>query len=80
MRAASIVWRDYNRFMQKYVKKFGDDRLTKVPVDLDTKPYRDEHDTDLLRRMCLLRRPSLRHFCAAWCLKSENGRWPRTAR
>jgi hypothetical protein len=22
-----------------------------VPVDLDTKPYRDEHDFDLLRRM-----------------------------
>jgi hypothetical protein len=37
--------------MQKYVKKFGDERLTKVPVDLDTKPYRDEHDTDLLNRM-----------------------------
>jgi len=25
--------------------------LTKVPDDLDTKPYRDEHDDDLLRRM-----------------------------
>jgi hypothetical protein len=22
-----------------------------VPADLDTKPYRDEHDLDLLRRM-----------------------------
>jgi len=51
VRAAGIVWRDYDGFMQKYVKKFGDERLTKVPVDLDTKPYRDEHDTDLLRRM-----------------------------
>ena len=51
VRAAGIVWRDYDRFMQKYVKKFGDERLTRVPVDLDTKPYRDEHDTDLLRRM-----------------------------
>src|SRR5664279_4704137 len=51
VRAAGIVWRDYDRFMQKYVKKFGDERLTKVPIDLDTKPYRDEHDTDLLRRM-----------------------------
>ena len=36
VRAAGIVWRDYDRFMQKYVKKFGDERLTKVPVDLDT--------------------------------------------
>ena len=51
VRAAGIVWRDYDGFMQKYVKKFGDERLTKVPVDLDTKPYRDEHDTDLLQRM-----------------------------
>ena len=33
--------------MQKYVKEIGDERLTKVPADLDEKPYRDEHDTDL---------------------------------
>jgi len=33
------------------VKTIGDERLTKVPADLDEKPYRDEHDTDLLRRM-----------------------------
>jgi hypothetical protein len=39
--------------MQKFVKRAGDERLTKVPADLDTKPYRDEHDTDLLRRMML---------------------------
>jgi hypothetical protein len=25
--------------------------LSNVPDDLDTKPYRDEHDLDLLRRM-----------------------------
>ena len=37
--------------MQKYVKRIGDERLNKVPRDLDTKPYRDEHDDDLLRRM-----------------------------
>ncbi len=51
VRAAGITWRDYDRFMQKYVKKIGDERLTKVPKDLDLKPYRDEHDDDLLRRM-----------------------------
>jgi len=44
VRAAGITWRDYDRFMQKYVKAIGDERL-------DTKPYRDEHDLDLLRRM-----------------------------
>jgi hypothetical protein len=51
VRAAGISWRDYDRFMQKYVKEIGDERLTKVPEDLDLKPYRDEHDTDLLERM-----------------------------
>lgn len=57
VRAAGIKWRDYDRFMQKYVKTIGDERLTKVPADLDTKPYRDEHDTDLLKRMlaCIAR-------------------------
>ena len=51
VRAAGIRWRDYDRFMQKYVKRIGDERLNKIPRDLDTKPYRDEHDDDLLRRM-----------------------------
>ena len=51
VRAAGIKWRDYDRFMQKYVKTIGDERLTKVPADLDTKPYRDEHDLELLQRM-----------------------------
>ena len=51
VRAAGVRWRDYDRFMQKYVKKIGDERLTKVPPDLDLKPYRDEHDFELLQRM-----------------------------
>src|ERR1700691_5052195 len=51
VRAAGITWRDYDRFMQKYVKQIGDERLTKVPKDLDLKPYRDEQDDDLLRSM-----------------------------
>src|ERR1700726_440609 len=51
VRAAGILWRDYDRFMQKHVKKISDERLTKVPADLDLKPYRDEHDLDLLKRM-----------------------------
>src|SRR6202023_2194666 len=51
VRAAGVLWRDYDRFMQKNVKKIGDERLTKVPADLDLKPYRDDHDFDLLHRM-----------------------------
>src|SRR5438105_3744947 len=51
VRAAGIRWRDYDRFMQKNVKVIGDERLKKVPADLDLKPYRDEHDYDLVQRM-----------------------------
>ncbi|HLI12500.1 MAG TPA: hypothetical protein VKY65_12965 [Alphaproteobacteria bacterium] len=51
IRADRINWHDYDRFMQKYVKRIGDERLTKVPADLDLKPYRDEHDLDVLRRI-----------------------------
>jgi hypothetical protein len=51
VRAAGIGWREYDRFMQKFVKTIGDERLKKVPPDLDLKPYRDEHDFDLLQRM-----------------------------
>ena len=51
VRADGVSWRAYDRFMQRFVKTMGDERLTKLPRDLDLKPYRDEHDTDLLRRM-----------------------------
>ncbi len=34
VRAAGIEWRDYDRFMQKYVEEIGDERLTQVPADL----------------------------------------------
>jgi len=51
VRAAGVEWHVYDRFMQKYVKRIGDERLKKVPKDLDLKPYRDEHDDDLLKRM-----------------------------
>jgi hypothetical protein len=49
--ACGINWNAYDDFMQDNVKYVGDKRLTKVPADLDLKPYRDEHDTELLERM-----------------------------
>lgn len=49
--AQRITWKAYDRFMQKYVKAIGDERLRKVPADLDLKPYRDYHDYELLRQM-----------------------------
>ncbi len=51
VRAAGVSWRAYDAFMQKYVKRIGDERLSRVPKDLDLKPYRDEHDAELLDRM-----------------------------
>ncbi|MGH8460708.1 MAG: hypothetical protein ACRESS_03810, partial [Stenotrophobium sp.] len=51
VRGDGIEWRAYDRFMQKYVKRIGDERLSKVPANLDEKPYRDEHDQDLIARM-----------------------------
>jgi hypothetical protein len=51
VRASGVLWRDYDRFMQRYVKTIGDERLRRVPADLDLKPYRDEHDFELLKRM-----------------------------
>jgi hypothetical protein len=51
VRAAGISWDAYDRFMRMYVKSIGDERLSKVPRDLDLKPYRDENDNKLLRRI-----------------------------
>jgi len=51
VRAAGVEWRAYDKFMQSNVKRAGDERLTKVPADLDLKPYRDEHDADCLQRI-----------------------------
>jgi hypothetical protein len=51
VRAAGISWDAYDRFMRTYVKSIGDKRLGKVPRDLDLKPYREERDEKLLRRI-----------------------------
>jgi hypothetical protein len=46
-----VGWSTYDRFMQRYIKRIGDERLVRVPEDLDYKPYRDEHDRELMQRM-----------------------------
>ena len=51
VRADRVSWRAYDRFMQKYVKEADDEALGNVPGDLDLKPYRDEHDYELMKRM-----------------------------
>lgn len=47
--AAGVAWREYDRFMQLHIKDVGHEKLRRIPFDLDIKPYRDEHDTQLLK-------------------------------
>jgi hypothetical protein len=51
VRADRIEWHAYDSFMQGHVKEIGHEKLQRVPADLDLKPYRDEHDYDLIARM-----------------------------
>ena len=51
VRASGMTWHAYDAFMKKYVMMSGDKKLSKVPRDLDLKPYREERDSALLRRM-----------------------------
>ena len=51
VRASGVSWYAYDRFMRMRVKSIGDERVSKVPRDLDLKPYQDERDDKLLRRM-----------------------------
>ena len=51
VRASGVTWQAYDRFMREFVKRIGDETLSRVPRDLDLKPYKDEHDDGLLRRM-----------------------------
>ena len=50
VKAAGVPWGEYDRFMAKYIKE-ADDAIDRLPADLDIKPYRDEHDVELLKRM-----------------------------
>ena len=51
VRDAGASWRKYDAFMQKYIKLAEERPDLRLPPDLDLKPYRDEHDAPLLRRM-----------------------------
>jgi hypothetical protein len=51
VRAFGISWKEYSAFMDQYIKEAADERLTRIPPDLDIKPYRDEHDFQLLKKM-----------------------------
>jgi hypothetical protein len=51
VRAEGIEWRDYDRFMQQWIKTADSNKLTKVPINLDLTPYLDENDGELIKVM-----------------------------
>jgi hypothetical protein len=55
VRAAGVSWHDYNAFMQQNIEKAGKD-FSKLPPDLDLKPYRDEKDVEMLKRIRQIKR------------------------
>lgn len=51
IRDAGIPWRKYNAFIQDHLKDVTEESDFHIPPDLDLKPYRDEDDYPLLRKM-----------------------------
>ena len=51
VRAAGIEWRDYDRYMQQWIKLADSNKVTRVPMDLDLTPYLDENDGELIKTM-----------------------------
>src|SRR5579864_2654113 len=66
VRAAGVEWRAYDRFMQKYVKHIGDERLTKVPKGIHVRDLQEAiqslrkhvqwHETPASERSAAIRR------------------------
>src|ERR1700704_1624331 len=51
VKAAGVSWRAYQRFMKQHEKAIQDEKVISVPASLDLRPYRDEKDFELLRRL-----------------------------
>ena len=51
VRATGVPWLIYQRFMKKYESPIQEEKLIRVPPQLDLTPYRDEKDFALLRRL-----------------------------
>jgi hypothetical protein len=49
--AAGVSWAAYQRFMKKHEKPIEEEKLQRVPKDLDLTPYSDEKDIKLLRKL-----------------------------
>ena len=51
VKAAGVPWWVYQRFMKQHEKSIEEEKLIKVPTNLDLTPYRDQKDFALLRRL-----------------------------
>jgi hypothetical protein len=51
VKAAGVAWWAYQRFMKQHEKAIEEEKLVKVPANLDLTPYRDEKDFELLQRL-----------------------------
>jgi len=51
VRASGIEWREYDCFMQQWIKTADSSKLTRVPANLDLTPYLDENDGELIKVM-----------------------------
>ena len=56
--AAGISWRAYEGFVKKHEKPIEEEKLQKVPRDLDLTPYRDLKDFQLLQELVAKERGS----------------------
>jgi hypothetical protein len=51
VKAAGISWSAYQRFMKQHEKSIEEEKLAKVPPDLDLTPYADSKDFATLERL-----------------------------
>lgn len=51
VKAAGVSWWAYQHFMKKHEKPIEEEKLVRVPANLDLTPYKDEEDFALLRRL-----------------------------
>lgn len=51
VQAAGLDWKEYDAFMQKYIKADEHEKIKRVPADLDLTPYYDEKDAKLIKVM-----------------------------
>lgn len=49
--ADGVTWAEYNKFMMAQVDVIGKEKVTKVPKNLDEKPYEDEDDSKTLHTL-----------------------------